>query len=124
VQTVVKEFMVDVEDTDKTIPIQLANEAGGLKLEIRSTTGNPIEGASVEWYWDEDHLTKSTFDLPYLQETTGTDGVVLMRGFPADHPELVFRVTAAGFKSTVLRCQSGTTVSSPRLELIWLEAGG
>lgn len=120
-RTGVTQFVIQAGEKERLVPVSLDQPAGGLILDVRAVDGSPINGATVEWYWNLEHLEKSAFSRPYLQVVSDAQGVALLKGFPANHSELCLLVAAPGFKSKVVSTAAGTTVASPRTETVWLE---
>lgn len=105
------------------IEIPLNEEAGACEFRVTSADGTALKNAVVAWFWDSDHMSGAAH-LPYLRETTDAEGMAMLRGFPTrrnDFPrvEHVFRISADGYKSKVLRTFGGTA-SNPTIEKVSL----
>ncbi len=117
----VRSVSVTGSENEVSVQAHMTEVAGACEFRVRSINGIPVSGAQVEWYWDDDHMAAAEkFGSPYLNSTTDDQGVALVKGYPANHGSLVFRVRAAGFASETVRMRSGSTVDSPAVEHVWL----
>ncbi|MCC7509237.1 MAG: carboxypeptidase regulatory-like domain-containing protein [Planctomycetes bacterium] len=121
---IVKSVSVTGSENEVLVMAHMADAAGACEFRVRSIDGLPVADAQIEWFWNDEHLQASEkFGSPYLISKTNSEGIALVKGYPANHGSLVFRVHAQGYRSETVRARFGSTVDSPAVEHIRLTRG-